>query len=142
MTRSHATKVQQYQLQEAMRLPSVASFQKLGVSRHIIWRLLTEEFVFPQEFRDTLEEYRILYWSPEYVFRELYKNPQFKLRPQDSDTDYIVIFHRGSISQLKEARSIACSFRKPKPELQLPAYVLLAPSHKDSSTSSNASKGN
>jgi len=104
--------------------PSILAYQKYGLSRQVIQQLLIEEKQFPTaQFGDALEKYYLLYWDPSYLLTKLQQHPHHLLVHQD-DT-YIPIWN-ASYLQVKNAKQVSLSFRKPITDLQLSSYVIIS----------------
>ncbi len=101
-------------------LCSVDSFRKYGVKRSVVHHLLLNNFHYPIEFQDTLEDYFILHWTPSWVGNQLINGII-----QAHEKEYIAVFHKLSARDLLHEKELRLSFRSAKPEYNLPAYVLI-----------------
>lgn len=91
-----------------------------GLPKSLLHSLLVNCFHFPEDYRDTLEEYYILHWSPEYYFQRFSAGTL-----RHGETDYLVVYNQCTPAQVRKAKQIRLSFRKAWDEVGIPTYVLV-----------------
>lgn len=104
-----------------LKLPdSIRAYKTFGVNRSLVSYLCINHFNYPELYKDTLSNYYLLYWKPDYFFSQLNHGEIIH-----QDTIYIVVYKNCTPAALKKESQIRLSFRKPQAEFNIPAYVLV-----------------
>ena len=106
------------------KCPKLAvGLQLYGYSRNTVNHSLINDFhIDPAVVNKSLTEYNLIHWSTNYFvsksqFGVLYRG----------DKQYVVVYHKCTRYNVREATEVILSFREAKPEYNLPAYVLVKP---------------
>lgn len=102
-----------------MKLHSIEVMKKYGVPRSILLHHLQHSLFIPVEFKHLMEEYILLYHTPEYFFKNQHKGSILRF-----NKEYIIIYNvpRGVCLH---APKLKISFREALPEYNLPAYAMV-----------------
>lgn len=101
-------------------LHSIDAFRRTGVQRSLVAYQCVNFFTYPEAFSDCLDKYYLLYWSPEYFISQMSYGTI-----THNNEKYIVIYKHCTPTQIKTARQVKLSFRKPLDIFNLPGYVLV-----------------
>lgn len=96
------------------------TYKRYGVTKRQVHSLLINLFHYPAEYRDTLQDYFILCWTGEHLFDRLIDGTV-----SVGSTEYLIIYQNCNSYTSKRAKQVRLSFRKPMPEFNLPAYVIV-----------------
>lgn len=100
---------------------SMNAMQKYGVSRTNMSYLCMNNWNFPEDFADCLSQYYLLQWEGKYFGSQLYEGTV-----KHRDMEYVVVYKNCTYFSAKSAKQVRLSFRKPKPEFDLPGYVIVS----------------
>lgn len=100
-------------------LQSIESYKKYGMTRSSTSYIARNYFAIPEQYQDLFAKYYLLYWTGEHLSKQVKEG---KLIHQD--TEYVIIFRKPCLKVFRESQ-IRLSFRQPKVEFALPAYVIL-----------------
>lgn len=96
-----------------------------GVEPTVVHHIAVNNFVIAPNFSHCFKRYFLLYWSPQHLISQI-EGGTIK----DSDgNSYIVIYHntsRGKLLRAPQGSQVALSFREPRAEFRLAAYVLVS----------------
>lgn len=112
-------------------LSAVEIVTKFGITRNQINSLLINQFHYPEQYRNTLEEYFVRHWEGSH-FDKMIKDGTLV----QGETSYLVVYQNCSPYVVKNASQVKLSFRKPLGTLGLQAYVLVK-LHQDSKGNNN-----
>ena len=97
---------------------------KYGTTPAIVHHIAANEFSIKDNFRHCFSNYFLLYWKSQYFLSQCHQGTILK-----DGIRYVVIYgentSRGKLIQSPE-REVALSFRNPKPEFGIPAYVIIS----------------
>ena len=109
-------------------LKSIQAYTKHGIHRSKLLASVVNDFSVPQELHPILDRYVILHWTPAFFLEQTadsYGILSRALSPNDTVTDYIIVYKNCNRYSVRKAKEIAVSFRKALPEYDIPAYVLV-----------------
>lgn len=104
-------------------LSSIESYKKYGITRSTLSYMLQHMHQIPVGMQDTLESYYLLYWTSYHTIESI-KEGTLASRGRK----FHVVFLGTTLGELKTLPSysqIKLSFRIPKPEFNLPSYVII-----------------
>ena len=106
---------------------AIPSYKTHGVPRSIIHHIACNNFVVYSEYLDCFSAYYLKYWNATYTLSQITEGTIL-----DAGTEYLVLYgvgtSRGRLKASPESQ-VALSFRKPAPEFNLPAYVIVKLKH-------------
>jgi hypothetical protein len=100
---------------------SIAAYKKYGLHKSLLRHLLTEFTSFPENYRDVLDSYYLLYWTPQYLDANIKQGTI-----THSGKTYQVIFKCIRPLTRNPCAQVKLSFRSPKAEFDLPSYVIVS----------------
>lgn len=97
----------------------IETYKKYGVTRSTVSYLARNYFSPPSSYLDCFEKFYLLYWTGDYFKRSLIDGKITR-----EGVTYLVIYRKPCI-RIYNSSQIRCSFRQPKAEFNLPAYVIV-----------------
>lgn len=105
------------------RIASIDSYTKYGIPRSEVLSTLQRILHIPASHQHTLQEYKLLYTSPDHFFSQVSGGMLTR-----HDKPYIVIYHQCNRYEcIYHSGQLMLSYREAQPEYNLPAYVLVTP---------------
>lgn len=110
-------------MNQSSNLASIKSYATYGIHRSEVLSVLQRILHIPASHQHTLQEYKLLYTSPNYLFSQVSGGVLTR-----HDKPYIVIYHQCTRYEcMYYSGQLMLSYREAQPEYNLPAYVLVTP---------------
>lgn len=101
-------------------LSTVEALNKFGITRNQIASLLINFWHYPDQYRNTLDQYFVRHWEGSH-FDKMIKDGTLV----QGENSYLVVYQNCTPFSVKNSKQVKLSFRKPLPDLGLQAYVLV-----------------
>lgn len=101
-------------------LRSIAAYREYGVDRSTLTFSMERCFNFPNEYKDCLGLYYMLYWQTTYFFSRMDKGTL-----EREGKVYKIIYHKTDPASLRKGNQVKLSFRCPMPAFGLQPVVLV-----------------
>lgn len=99
---------------------AIQSYQMHGITRTQLSSMLINLFYFPEGYKDCLESYYLLHWEGIHLHNSL-RNGTIR----HNDVDYLVVYQGITPYKARREKQVKLSFRNPKKEFGLQAYVVV-----------------
>lgn len=99
---------------------STEILHKYGITKKQMHSLLINIFHFPATHADCLSGYYLKHWQGEYLSSQIAEGSVL-----DNGEEYVVIYQGCTPYQVRRAKEVKLSFRKPKKEFALSSYVIV-----------------
>jgi hypothetical protein len=104
------------------KLRSIAAYKEYGIERSTLIASIERQWVFPDELKDCLGLYYMLYWKATYFFSRMDKGTL-----EREGKVYKIIYYNTDPATLRKCNQVKLSFRCPKSVFDIQPVVLVTP---------------